>query len=73
MSRQIEGLWLGGAISVEAAHEVERAIGYHLELDEAFRKLSPKVKAELADLETAIRAQIQKAPAEPKPDPARYL
>lgn len=69
MSRQIEGLWLGGAISVEAAYVVHELI------DECLQegRFSAKIRAELTDLTNAIHAQIQKAPAEPKPDPARYL
>jgi hypothetical protein len=74
MTRQIEGLWIGGAVSVEAAEAVQAAICYHLEMDEVWKKLPDKVKAELTSLECAIRAQCQKAePEPPKPDPRRYL
>lgn len=65
MSQKLEGLWLGGEISREAAEEVQSAIEYHLELNEIYtdhRRIPDKVRAELYDLANAIRAQIQKLP-----------
>jgi len=62
MSQRLEGLWLGGGISREAAEEVETLVFAHAQN-------MPRTKAalELFDLANAIRAQIQKLPPPPKP------
>lgn len=57
MRARIEGLWIGGALSVEAATVVAEATGRCA----GRRDLSDKARAELTDLENAIYAQIQKA------------
>jgi hypothetical protein len=67
VSQKLEGLWLGGEISREAAHEVQRAIEYHLDLktggpEQPQWHLPPKVAHELENLSNAIRAQIQRLP-----------
>lgn len=67
MSRQIPGLWLGGAISVEAAEIVEECV---LATADRRAPTPASVRTELTNLANAIRAQIQ---AVPKPDPLRYL
>lgn len=71
MSGQIVGLWLGGAISIEAARMVERAV--RGEVDTLHRDGGPrtaKVCSELYDLANAIRAQIQQVtePMDPNAD-----
>lgn len=60
--QKLEGLWLGGEISREAAEAVQRAVEYELEMDETWRKHSAKTRTELADFANAVRAQIQKLP-----------
>ena len=62
MSQRLEGLWLGGSISREAAEEVERLVWARTQ-----GMLRTKVAVELLDLANAIRAQIQKLPPPPKP------
>ena len=62
MSQRLEGLWLGGGISREAAEEVETLV-----LARCASMQRTKVAVELFDLANAIRAQIQKLPPPPKP------
>lgn len=56
-TRQLEGLWIGGAISAEAAEFVHTLLDNHLQHHE-----NPKVRLELGDLVNAIRAELQKLP-----------
>lgn len=67
MSQKIEGLWLGGEISREAAEIVQRAV--ERAVDDMARMLihDKKTRTELHDLANAIRAQIQALPPPPKP------
>lgn len=58
MNQKLEGLWLGGEISREAAEFIDGAVFI------AAKKIEhdPKLRTELIDLANAIRAQIQKLP-----------
>lgn len=66
MSRRIEGLWLGGEISVSAAEMVETAVRRYIDADTVG---AMRERQELVELANAIRAQIQAVP----PDPMRFL
>lgn len=63
MSQVLEGLWLGGEISREAAFAVSELI------DECLQegRFPTKVRHELQNLSNAINAQIQALPPPPKP------
>jgi len=57
VSYEIKGLWIGGAISVEAAEEVERAI-----LIRTTQLPDGPLRFELHNLANAVRAEIQRVP-----------